>query len=104
MPQQTLLCHAFSDKQIYQAVLADIHNNNCLPCCKCPLIQSRACSVIGVWQVDGGLSPDTIDQASEAGANVIVAGSAVYGAKDIGGAIKTLRTSVDKAAKVAASA
>ena len=59
---------------------------------------------MGVLQVDGGLSPDTIDQASEAGANVIVAGSAVYGAKDIGDAIKTLRTSVDKAAKVAASA
>ena len=49
-------------------------------------------------QVDGGLSPSTIDQAAAAGANVIVAGSAVYGADDIGGAIKTLRASVDKAA------
>lgn len=55
-------------------------------------------------EVDGGVSPDTVDQASKAGANVIVAGSAVYGAKDIGDAIKTLRSSVDKAAKVAASA
>lgn len=51
--------------------------------------------------MDGGLAPDTVDQASKAGANVIVAGSAVYGAKDIGEAIKTLRTSVDKAAKAA---
>ena len=49
-------------------------------------------------QVDGGLSPSTIDQAAEAGANVIVAGSAVYGADDIGGVIKTLRSSIDKAA------
>lgn len=32
-------------------------------------------------QVDGGLAPDTIDQAAQAGANVIVAGSAVFGAK-----------------------
>ena len=51
-----------------------------------------------VLQVDGGLSPSTIDQAAAAGANVIVAGSAVYGADDIGMAIKTLRSSVDKAA------
>lgn len=29
-------------------------------------------------QVDGGLSPDTIDAAATAGANVIVAGSAVF--------------------------
>lgn len=49
-------------------------------------------------EVDGGLSPSTIDQAAAAGANVIVAGSAVYGADDIGMAIKTLRSSVDKAA------
>ncbi|KAJ3189979.1 hypothetical protein HDU85_000270 [Gaertneriomyces sp. JEL0708] len=31
-------------------------------------------------QVDGGLAPDTIDIATEAGANVIVAGSSIYGA------------------------
>lgn len=49
-------------------------------------------------QVDGGLSPSTIDQAAAAGANVIVAGSAVYGADDIAGVIKTLRSSIDKAA------
>ena len=49
-------------------------------------------------QVDGGLAPSTIDQAAEAGANVIVAGSSVYGADDIGGVIKTLRSSIDKAA------
>jgi len=29
-------------------------------------------------QVDGGLGPDTIDIAATAGANMIVAGSAVY--------------------------
>ena len=49
-------------------------------------------------QVDGGLSPSTIDQAAAAGANVIVAGSSVYGADDIGGVIKTMRSSIDKAA------
>src|SRR2546423_384260 len=32
-------------------------------------------------EVDGGLSEGTIDQAADAGANVIVAGSAVFGAK-----------------------
>lgn len=54
-------------------------------------------------QVDGGLSPSTIDQAAEAGANVIVAGSSVYGADDIGGVIKTMRSSIDKAAVSAAA-
>ncbi len=47
-------------------------------------------------EVDGGLSEATIDQAAEAGANVIVAGSAVFGAKDPAGVINLLRESVDK--------
>ena len=47
-------------------------------------------------QVDGGLSPDTIDQAAEAGANVIVAASAIFGSKDRQGVIDTLRAAVDK--------
>lgn len=47
-------------------------------------------------EVDGGLSEGTIDQAAEAGANVIVAGSAVFGAKDPGAVIRALRESVDK--------
>ncbi|KAI9171484.1 Prolyl 3,4-dihydroxylase ofd1 [Paramyrothecium foliicola] len=33
-------------------------------------------------EVDGGIGPATIDQAADAGANVIVAGSAVFGAQD----------------------
>lgn len=47
-------------------------------------------------EVDGGLSEGTIDQAAEAGANVIVAGSAVFGAKDPASVITTLRETVDK--------
>lgn len=47
-------------------------------------------------EVDGGLGPGTIDQAAEAGANVIVAGSAVFGAKDPADVISLLRTSVNK--------
>lgn len=47
-------------------------------------------------EVDGGLSEKTIDQAAEAGANVIVAGSAVFGAKDPAEVIKKLREAVDK--------
>ncbi|PGH03441.1 ribulose-phosphate 3-epimerase [Polytolypa hystricis UAMH7299] len=47
-------------------------------------------------EVDGGLGEDTIDQAAEAGANVIVAGSAVFGAKDPGQVIALLREAVDK--------
>lgn len=46
-------------------------------------------------EVDGGLGPGTIDQAADAGANVIVAGSAVFGAKDPSEVIATLRKSID---------
>ncbi|MBQ3557386.1 MAG: ribulose-phosphate 3-epimerase [Oscillospiraceae bacterium] len=42
-------------------------------------------------EVDGGIAPDTAPLVIEAGANVLVAGSAVYGAPDIEGAIRTLR-------------
>lgn len=45
-------------------------------------------------EVDGGLGPATIDQAADAGANVIVAGSAVFGAKDPSEVISVLRNSV----------
>lgn len=47
-------------------------------------------------EVDGGLGPATIDQAADAGANVIVAGSAVFAAKDPADVIAALRQSVDR--------
>jgi ribulose-phosphate 3-epimerase len=46
-------------------------------------------------EVDGGIAPDTIDQAAKAGANVIVSGSAIFKAKDMAQTIKTLREAVD---------
>jgi ribulose-phosphate 3-epimerase len=42
-------------------------------------------------EVDGGITADTIEAAAEAGADVFVAGSAVYGADDPGKAIDALR-------------
>ena len=42
-------------------------------------------------EVDGGINPATARKVVEAGANVLVAGSAVYGAPDIGLAIESLR-------------
>lgn len=48
-------------------------------------------------QVDGGLSGSTIGMAAEAGANVIVAGSSVFGADDVKVAIDVLRQAVDAA-------
>jgi ribulose-phosphate 3-epimerase len=47
-------------------------------------------------EVDGGLSPSTIDQAADAGANVIVAGTAVFGASDPAAVIQELRAAVEK--------
>ena len=42
-------------------------------------------------EVDGGIGPRTAPPAVEAGANVLVAGSAVYGAEDIPARIAELR-------------
>lgn len=42
-------------------------------------------------EVDGGVDPNTAPLVVEAGADVLVAGSAVYGAKDPAEAIKALR-------------
>jgi ribulose-phosphate 3-epimerase len=45
-----------------------------------------------IWvQVDGGVSADTIGRCVEAGADVFVAGSAVYGAEDAGAQVRALR-------------
>jgi ribulose-phosphate 3-epimerase len=47
---------------------------------------------LDVWlQVDGGVSADTIERCAEAGADVFVAGSAVYGADDPAAAVSALR-------------
>ncbi len=47
---------------------------------------------LDTWiQVDGGISADTIETAAGAGANVFVAGSAVYRAPDPNAEISTLR-------------
>jgi len=42
-------------------------------------------------EVDGGISPDTIERAARAGANVFVAGTAVFGEPDYRAAIADLR-------------
>jgi ribulose-phosphate 3-epimerase len=62
----------------------------------------RARSLIGdrsVWlQVDGGVSAETIERCAEAGADVFVAGSAVYGADDPAEAVRKLRAQAEEAA------
>jgi ribulose-phosphate 3-epimerase len=46
-----------------------------------------------VWvQVDGGVSRSTIERIADAGANVFVAGSAVYGADDVAAEVDVLRS------------
>jgi ribulose-phosphate 3-epimerase len=45
-----------------------------------------------VWlQVDGGVDAGTIERCADAGADVFVAGSAVYGASDPSAAVDALR-------------
>ncbi|HXM81996.1 MAG TPA: ribulose-phosphate 3-epimerase [Burkholderiales bacterium] len=45
-----------------------------------------------IWlEVDGGIKVDNIAQAARAGADTFVAGSAIFGAKDYGAAIREMR-------------
>jgi ribulose-phosphate 3-epimerase len=54
--------------------------------------QAVSAAGLDVWvQVDGGVSEATIERCAEAGADVFVAGSAVYGADDAGAAVRRLR-------------
>ena len=42
-------------------------------------------------QVDGGIKPSNIDKVVKAGANVIVAGSAIFNSDDINETVKLMR-------------
>ena len=55
-----------------------------------------------IWiQVDGGVAADTIERCAEAGADVFVAGSAVYGAQDPARAARDLRAQAERATQAA---
>lgn len=47
-------------------------------------------------QVDGGVNNDTIEAISAAGADVFVAGSAIFGTEDYAGAISMFREKIDR--------
>eukprot|EP00934_Nitzschia_sp_Nitz4_P003913 Nitzschia sp. Nitz4//scaffold350_size17454//7898//8787//NITZ4_008819-RA/size17454-augustus-gene-0.25-mRNA-1//1//CDS//3329548871//3903//frame0 len=47
-------------------------------------------------EVDGGVKPQTVDMAAQAGANLIVSGSGVYKAADMAQSITTMQRSVEK--------
>jgi ribulose-phosphate 3-epimerase len=49
-------------------------------------------------EMDGGIAPDTVAACAAAGANVLVAGTAVYGAADPAAAIADLRARAERAA------
>ncbi len=51
-----------------------------------------------IWlQVDGGVAADTIERCADAGADVFVAGNAVYGADDAAQAVRDLRDRAESA-------
>lgn len=59
------------------------------------LIKGRG---LPIWlQVDGGVSAETIERCAEAGADVFVAGNAVYGAGDPAEAVQNLRAKAERA-------
>ncbi len=55
---------------------------------------------LDLWlQVDGGVSADTIERCVDAGADVLVAGSAVFGADDRADAVRRLRERAGRVAR-----
>lgn len=58
------------------------------------MIESIGCDID--IQVDGGIDVNTIGMVSQAGANVFVAGSAIYGKPDVGEAIAQLRKNAEE--------
>lgn len=53
---------------------------------------------LDLWiQVDGGVGAQTIERAADAGADVFVAGSSVYGAEDPAAAVQGLRAQAERA-------
>lgn len=46
-------------------------------------------------QIDGGINAETAALVTKAGANILVAGSAVFGENDIAGAIRKIRTGAE---------
>jgi len=53
---------------------------------------------VDVWlQVDGGVSPETVERCADAGADVFVAGSAVYAAPDPAAMVAQLRSQATRA-------
>ena len=62
------------------------------------LLAARGTREHEVWlQVDGGVSGETIERCAAAGADVFVAGSAVFGAKDPARAARDLREQAERA-------
>jgi ribulose-phosphate 3-epimerase len=55
---------------------------------------------VDIWvQVDGGIGPDSIERCAAAGADVFVAGSAVFRAEDPAIVVELLRDSAENAAR-----
>ena len=55
---------------------------------------------VDIWvQVDGGIGPDTIERCAAAGADVFVAGSAVYRAEDPAVMVELLRAAAENGAR-----
>jgi ribulose-phosphate 3-epimerase len=51
----------------------------------------------GDVEMDGGINAETVSLCAAAGANVLVAGTAVYGERDLAAAVRTLRERADAA-------
>ncbi|REK38240.1 MAG: hypothetical protein DWQ20_04030 [Actinobacteria bacterium] len=47
-------------------------------------------------EIDGGITPDNVGRAAEAGANVFVAGTAIFGADDPAKAVEELRRTIEE--------
>jgi ribulose-phosphate 3-epimerase len=89
------------DMLLVMTVEPGFGGQSCIEGTRAKIRRARAAidaSGLDVWvQVDGGISRQTIERVADAGANVFVAGSAVYGADDVAAEIDVLRGLADGA-------
>ena len=85
------------DLVLVMSVFAGFGGQKFMPAVLPKIAELRRLGFTGEISMDGGIAPDTIEAAAAAGANVFVAGTAVFGQEDRASAIATLRVRAEAA-------
>ena len=100
-PHSTLVCLfstcTFTNSPAVQTVEPGFGGQKAITSCFSKVLDLRTKYPHLDIEVDGGIGPNTIQGAADAGSNVIVAGSATFTARDPRSVISLLRDTVERA-------